>query len=85
MPKNGNARLDPKLTGNVGLYYCCYSNDSSAHEHCGSAEEGSTAVRRTDPHRDALQSALRVGRQKAGAPQWPLQAARRPQHQCDNG
>lgn len=21
---NGNATLDPQLTGNVGLYYCCY-------------------------------------------------------------
>jgi len=21
---NGTARLDPQLTGNVGLYYCCY-------------------------------------------------------------
>ena len=21
---NGSATLDPQLTGNVGLYYCCY-------------------------------------------------------------
>ncbi|WP_439684891.1 Holliday junction resolvase [Cupriavidus oxalaticus] len=24
MATNGNATLDPQLTGNVGLYYCCY-------------------------------------------------------------
>ena len=24
MADNGNATLDPQLTGNVGLYYCCY-------------------------------------------------------------
>lgn len=24
MVDNGNATLDPQLTGNVGLYYCCY-------------------------------------------------------------
>lgn len=24
MAVNGNSTLDPQLTGNVGLYYCCY-------------------------------------------------------------
>jgi hypothetical protein len=24
MAANGNSTLDPQITGNVGLYYCCY-------------------------------------------------------------